>query len=46
MLFIRKNLLTVRSSSTQITEINTLEQIPAALIEKDHTISLAFKAFS
>ena len=33
-------------ASTQVTEINTLDQIPAALIETDHTISLAFKAFS
>ena len=44
MLFIRKNLSIAHSSSTQVTEINTLDQT-TALIETDHTISLAFKAF-
>ena len=44
MLFIRKNLSIAHSSSTQVTEINTLDQT-SALIETDHTISLAFKAF-
>ena len=45
LLLIRKNLQTAHSSSTQVTEINTLDQT-TALIETDHTISLAFKAFS
>ena len=37
MLFIRKNLQTAHSSFTQVTEINTLDQI-TVLIETDHTI--------
>ena len=45
LLLIRKNLQTAHSSSTQVTEINTLDQT-TALIETDHTTSVAFKAFS
>ena len=37
MLFIRKNLETAHSSSTQVTEINTRD-LTTALIETDHTI--------
>ena len=45
MLVILKNLQTAHSSSTQVTEINTVDQI-MALVEMNHTISLAFKTFS
>ena len=45
MLFVRKSLGTAHSSYSQVTEINTLDQITAH-IETDHTISLAFKTFS
>ena len=45
MLFVRKSLWTAHSSYSQVTEINTLDQITAH-IETNHTISLAFKTFS
>ena len=45
MLFFRKSLETAHSGYNEVTEINTLDQITAHM-ETDHTISLAFKAFS
>ena len=45
MLFIPKNLLTAHSSSTQVTEINTLDQI-TALVQTNYSTSLVFKTFS